>query len=453
MVLRDQSKVGVGLMDPGSAGYAQLYLVGSGALDRVTATYSAGSPAVVTFVLDAGSAAQFDASSSASSGCEPPGPSQVSCSLSRPLDSIVLAGLGSDDVLQAKGFPASVGVMVAGGEGSDSLTGGEESEDVLADGPDASGPGGDTLSALGGDDALLNNGGADQLFGGTGNDLFLSDSICDGDLLDGEAGRDNSSWAKYKDSGVEANLGSGDAGRPGSGGAPQCAGGSLDSLEAIEDLEGTSSGDVFYGGPDSNQLLGWAGSDTYFAAGGSDRILANSGDDDPTVDCGEGTDVALIDRPPFEDVAVDCETVQEADPNNFRVETGFEVPVVTPPQPGQGKPGSSTARPRPSCLGATRFPGNARTARCSVRPPGLRLRAGASVKRLRWAHWGARRALGFGQLTRHVGGRTFVAGSKIAASLPQRCKSRRWFTRLTITYGPGFQKSLVRRLASPTPCD
>ena len=61
--------------------------------------------------------------------------------------------------------------------------------------------------ALGGDDALLHNGGADELLGGDGNDLFLSVSICDGDRIDGGGGRDNSSWARFKGGGVYANLG------------------------------------------------------------------------------------------------------------------------------------------------------------------------------------------------------------------------------------------------------
>ena len=454
VLLRDQTKISVGMMAPGAA---QLYLSGSNGLDEVTAAYVPGTPASVTFSLGSDSA-PFDTSGAASAGCNPPSGGQVVCPLPAPLDSIVLAGLGGNDSLSAGGFPSSASVMLLGGEGDDTLSGGEESEDVLVDGPDASGTGEDVLSALGGDDALTNNGGADQLFGGTGNDLFLSDSLCDGDRLDGEAERDNASWTKYTASAVGANLGSGDAGLPGSGAAPQCSGGTLDALDSIEDLEGTAFGDAFYGGPDSNQLLGWGGGDTYSSGAGTDRILANSGDDDPVVACGDDADVALIDRPPFEDaVASDCETVHEADPNSFRVETELEVPVVSP-EPGpptqeeHGGPDQNGEPSLPSCLSATRLSA-ASTVRCSVRPPRLHLRAGAKVKRLQWRRWGARRALGFGELNRHVGGRTFVARSKIAASRPRLCNSRRWYTRLTVTYGPGYRKVLLRRgLASPTPC-
>ncbi len=44
-----------------------------------------------------------------------------------------------------------------------------------------------------------------------------------------------------------------------------------------------------------NQLLGSAGPDNYLAGAGNDLLLANSGDSDPIVDCGEGFDTALID--------------------------------------------------------------------------------------------------------------------------------------------------------------
>jgi Ca2+-binding RTX toxin-like protein len=302
VVLRDPSKVSVGLMAPEFTTGSQLYVSGSSAKDVIIASYASLPSPWVTVTLGAGSATQFDSAPAASAGCEPPAASEVVCVLPAPLDSLVLAGVGGDDSLQASGFPSTASVITAGGEGNDTLTGEDSSEDVLVDGPNESSPGNDTLSALGGDDALLNNGGVDHLSGGLGNDLFLSNSICNGDVIDGGAGseRDNASWAKFK-SGVEARIGAGDAGKPGAGDAPECTSGSLDSLVNIEDLEGTSSADVFYGGSGNNQLLGWAGSDSYFAGEGTDVILANSGDDDSPVDCGGGTDTALVDRPPKHD--------------------------------------------------------------------------------------------------------------------------------------------------------
>ncbi len=331
---RDPSKVSVGLMAPGQTAYSQLYLVGSSGKDVVTATYSAGA---VTFALTSGS---FDQSPSAAAGCTVTA-SQASCSLSRPLDSVVLAGMGGDDSLNAAGFPASVAVVEIGGEGDDAIVGGEATEDVLVDGP---GGGADQLSAGGGDDALLHNGGADTLLGGSGNDLFLSNSVCDGDALNGGEGRDNASWARFGE-GVAADLESGRAGRPGISGVPQCAG-ATDSLSGIEDLEGSGSADAFHGDAGPNQLLGHLGADSYSAGGGEDTILANSGDADPLIDCGEGIDRALVDHPEYGDAApLGCEAVVEADPNSFQLLPEFPAPIPVAPDVVTPNPPLPPVRP------------------------------------------------------------------------------------------------------------
>jgi Ca2+-binding RTX toxin-like protein len=322
---RDTSKVSVGFMTPpGATPYAQLYLVGSSGDDKVTASYTETS---VTFQLTAGT---FDESASDAGGCEIKTPTEAVCPLTTPLDSLLLAGMAGNDTLAASNFPASVGVVALGGEGSDSITGGEESEDILVDGP---GGGADVLNALGGDDALTHNGGADELLGGNGNDLFLSNSVCDGEHILGGAGRDNSSWARFGE-GVEANLAAGTAGRPGSGEAPACGGEPLDSITEVEDLEGSSFDDVFYGDGGPNQLLGHLGRDTYFAGAGEDSILANSGDSDLVINCGPDNDSALIDHPQYGDPApVECESVAEADPNNFRTITQLPPPPLPEPPP------------------------------------------------------------------------------------------------------------------------
>jgi len=349
LATRNTSKVSVGLMTPpGVSGYAQLYLVGSSGSDNVAASYSAGS---VSFHLTAGT---FDSESH--EGCTVSA-ADATCSLSEPLDSILLAGMGGNDTIVASNFPATVSVVAIGGEGSDVITGGEESEDILVDGP---GEGGDVLSALGRDDALTHNAGADELLGGNGNDLFLSGSICDGERIVGGADRDNASWAQ-SDEGVEANLGSGIAGRPSSSEAPDCGGEPLDSLTEIEDLEGSSSktsGDVLYGDGGPNQLLGRPGPDAYFAGPGEDSILANSGDADLVINCGPDNDEATIDHPEYGDPApVECESVFEADPNNFRTRTLLPPPPLPAPPPVVKPPRDRTppqtrlgAHPRPLLL-------------------------------------------------------------------------------------------------------
>jgi Ca2+-binding RTX toxin-like protein len=332
VIPRTATKIAVGLEAPQETNLAQLYLAGSSAKDVVTATYSAGPPATVSFALGSGSA-PFDESPAAGEGCSAPAAGPATCELSAPLDSIVLAGLGGNDELKTVGFPSTVSVMLLGGEGSDKLTGGEQTEDVLVDGP---GTGTDVLEALGRDDALMHNGGADERFGGTGNDLFLSNSICDADRLNGGPDRDNASWTKLPEP-VEANLGLGEAGAPGGGEAPSCgAGKSTDSLEQIEDLEGTSSGDFFYGDAGANQLLGWKGADSYFAQAGDDSILANSGDTDLVIDCGEGKDSAQIDKS-LDPPPVGCETVNGV---TETLEEALLPPPPPPPPPDTTPPGT-----------------------------------------------------------------------------------------------------------------
>ncbi|HET6998638.1 MAG TPA: calcium-binding protein [Solirubrobacterales bacterium] len=322
---RDSSKVSVGFMVAAQPGFAQLYAVGSSGSDKLIANYSAGPPATVSFHLNAGA---FDQSPSAAAGCTVTGV-DATCTLSAPLDSLLLAGMGGSDSIAAAGFPATTTVFTLGGDGNDSLTG-QNNEDVLVDGPDE---GNDQLHALGGDDALLHNGGDDLLLGADGNDLFLSVSVCDGEELVGGPGRDNSSWARLNEA-AAADLGTGVAGRPGSGPTPDCSGGTPDSLREIEDLEGSSAADVFYGDAGPNQLLGHLGPDIYHAAAGGDTILANSGDADPVIDCGEDVDRALVDHPEYGDAApIDCEIVREADPNSFQLLPGFPTPIPPPPPP------------------------------------------------------------------------------------------------------------------------
>jgi Ca2+-binding RTX toxin-like protein len=324
---REKSKVSVGAMTPGSGEYAQLYLVGSSVADEVTVTVAGSPPAqTVTFRLAAGSS--FDNSAAAASGCTVANATEAVCALSTPLDSVLVAGMAGNDKLLAGGLPATTSLMALGGDGNDEVVGGDESDDTLVDGP-----GDDILLGHAGDDALLDNEGRDTLLGEAGNDLFLATAICGGDVTDGGEGRDNASWAKFGE-GVAARLDQGLAGRPGPAGAVQCSGGEPDSLRGIEDLEGTSSGDVFYGDAGPNQLLGHLGADSYFAGAGEDSILANSGDYDPTISCGDDVDSAVIDRPQYGEVAgPDCENVFEADPNNFRTITRLPLAVAPPPAP------------------------------------------------------------------------------------------------------------------------
>lgn len=314
--LRDPGAIAVGLMAPGAAGGPAVYLTGSDESDRVTASYAAGT---ATFTLAPGSVGQFEAGSAG--GCSAPSAGTVTCSVPATPDSILLAGLDGADVLSAPGLPETTALVELGNEGGDGLTGGE-TEDALVDGA-----GNDTVNAAGRDDALPNNGGADQLHAGAGEDLFISNAVCDGDLLDGGGDRDNANWANFGTA-VSIDMSQQAAGLVGAQGEPHCSSASLlTTLQVVEDVEGTGGGDNLVGDGSDNQLLGRDGPDNYRAGAGNDLILANSGDSDPLLDCGEGFDTALIDFSPFVDgPPANCESVEERAPNSFR-------PPDTPPDP------------------------------------------------------------------------------------------------------------------------
>ena len=333
--LRDPGAIAVGVMSPGGPGGPAVYLTGSDEVDRVTAGYAGGA---VTFTLEAGSVGQFEAGTAG--GCKAPVGGTVSCPVAEAPDSILLAGLDGNDVLSAPGLPETTAVVALGNEGADALTGGE-TEDALIDGA-----GNDTVDAGGHDDALPNNGGADLLHAGPGEDLFISNSVCDGDLLDGGADRDNANWANFETA-VAIDMAQGLAGLIGPAGEARCTNpGERTGLLALEDIEGTKAGDNLVGDGSDNQLLGRGGPDNYFAGAGSDLLLANSGDSDPIIDCGEGFDMALIDfSPAFSDgPPVNCESVEERTPNSFRPP---DTPTAPEPQPPPIKTPPPPPRPRP----------------------------------------------------------------------------------------------------------
>jgi Ca2+-binding RTX toxin-like protein len=301
---RDTSKVSVG-ETTANTGLTQVYLVGSSGADGIAAAY--GTEAV-TFSLASGS---FDTDPDDAAGCTVAA-TGATCPLASPLDSLLLAGMGGGDSIAANGFPDGAGVVATGGAGEDTVSGGA-SEDVLVDGP---GSAKDVLSAGPGDDALLHNGGPDLLEASEGSDLFVNSSICDGETIVGgsfrSGERDNASWARLTGEGVDARLDQGRAGEIGASEEPQCPGGSFDTLSGIEDLEGSNQSDVLFGAEGPNQLFGHTGEDTYRARGGNDSIAANFGTPDRAIDCGPGTDQALIDVASIGDpLPIECERVRE----------------------------------------------------------------------------------------------------------------------------------------------
>jgi Ca2+-binding RTX toxin-like protein len=333
---RDSTAIAAGVMAPQQGSSPGVYLTGSSGDDDVSASFA---PGAVTFELGTGSEGAFDAAQASAGGCDAPSGGTVVCPVAGPTDALLLAGLAGSDSLSLAGFPETTSPILLGGEGADTLTG-AATEDALVDGAGA-----DSVDAAGGDDAVPNNAGEDDLLAGPGDDLFISDAVCEGDTLDGGQGTDNANWANFG-SAVSLDLGSGLAGLVGSGGEPTCPSGTPTTLLALEDIEASNHDDVLVGDSGANQLLGRLGADAYHAAAGNDSILANSGDSDAVIDCGEGFDTAQIDIPTGEYAdpsPIGCEAVEERAPNSFR-------PPDTPPAPEEAPtpvPATPPVAPRP----------------------------------------------------------------------------------------------------------
>jgi Ca2+-binding RTX toxin-like protein len=308
---RDRSKISVGYQAtslPSALSWVELFLTGSAKTgtsngnDRVKAVYSlVGGTGYVIFTTE-GESAAFDTSANAASTNCTYAVAEVKCALPKPLDAITVAGMGGTDALTLEGFPETTTPVLLGGEGSDQLTIGNGTEDMIVDGNDA---GNDILSSGTYDDALIGNGGADSLQGGNGNDLLLAASNCDGtasegDVLDG--GEDgvavnSAQWAKLPAGppGVVADLREKRAGDTWSGTMPACTNGNKATVLAnIDDLEGSEGADQLYGDGADNNLLGRNGKDEIWGRAGADRIEAKDGIAEMGGG-GDGTDSCVLD--------------------------------------------------------------------------------------------------------------------------------------------------------------
>jgi Ca2+-binding RTX toxin-like protein len=146
----------------------------------------------------------------------------------------------------------------------------------------------DFFSAGAGNDHITAGAGADQVDGGAGNDTL--DGGAGNDTLDGGAGQDRASYSGAA-AGVIVSLAN--------AGAQNTLGDGIDILTSIEDLEGSSFGDMLTGNSGANALYGLAGNDTLDGGAGADQMFGGLGDDIFIVDqagdviteaAGEGSD-------------------------------------------------------------------------------------------------------------------------------------------------------------------
>lgn len=124
--------------------------------------------------------------------------------------------------------------------------------------------GANTLKGLAGNDILNGGHGDDVLMGGLG-----------GDLLNGGAGVDTVSYAQAGGS-VSASL------RANRGSFGEAVG---DRFVKVENLTGSSYGDVLSGDRAANVIKGGAGNDIIEGEGGADRLFGEGGDDTFVLEC------------------------------------------------------------------------------------------------------------------------------------------------------------------------
>ena len=267
---------------------------------------------------------------------------------------------GDDDDLDASGLTDTPATL-NGGDGDDSLSGGDAADTVNgeagSDGVDG-GAGNDTVdggadadfaSGGGGDDTVNGGSGDDFVFGDDGNDVVRGGAGADS--LVGDRGNDDLGGGEGYDTvlalsvdtppaGLAVNLD--DAANDRTSSASGEADNVRSDVEAVETefffAGGTSAGDTLIGSAAANTLSSGAGNDTIDGGTGNDVLNAGSGDDTVRardgfadfVNCGDGNDTAEVDTL---DTVQECETVNRADVGNAN-----DVPEDRPPTVTLGSP-------------------------------------------------------------------------------------------------------------------
>ncbi|MGV9008957.1 beta strand repeat-containing protein [Brevundimonas sp.] len=170
----------------------------------------------------------------------------------------VVLGTSGDDVMSFfPPFRAGQAFYYNGGQGNDTITGGDA---------------GDFLVGGAGNDSLFGNAGADTFIGGTGNDI-----INGGDGID---------TANY--SGATAGI----VARTFGGNTSDGQGGT-DQLIGIEKVIGSAFNDVIVGGVENNDFTGGLGSDVLAGRDGNDVLRGGAGDANELIG-GLGDDIYVV---------------------------------------------------------------------------------------------------------------------------------------------------------------
>ncbi len=137
--------------------------------------------------------------------------------------------------------------------------------------------GNNAVSAYGGNDVIFDvrsfsggYSGADQIYGGEGDDLIVSSLDGAGNYYDGEAGVDTLNLIPNSN-GVSVDLANHFA-RDRSSGATS-------EVWNIENVTGSSMNDYLYGDANANRLVGYNGDDLIRGQGGNDNVNGGRGHD------------------------------------------------------------------------------------------------------------------------------------------------------------------------------
>ncbi len=220
-------------------------------------------------------------------------------------------GLGNDTVFYEHNNAVTINLALTtaqatGGAGSQTLIGIEnvsgsmDGNDVLTGDGLANvleGNGGnDRLDGAGGNDVLSGSDGSDVLKGGLGDDRL--DGGADNDLLDGATGNDMLVGGSGTDTVDYYATGTGVAVNLQLLGAQNTVGAGTDTLNGIENINGSASGnDTLTGDNLDNVLRGYGGNDVLRGNGGNDLLDGRDGNDtfiahlgNDTVEGGAGSD-------------------------------------------------------------------------------------------------------------------------------------------------------------------
>jgi Ca2+-binding RTX toxin-like protein len=323
LALTPATALGAGSVSSDSSG--TLTYTGDAGVNVVTITGTEGSPGTVTFA-EPGITEGTDTANACTATTD-----LVSCS--NPASRAVTAN-GDDgaDRITVNGNSFS---SLNGGPANDRLIGGESSDTL-----DGGGGADEILGRDGGDFSATDADGGDLIDLGPGFDSFrVANGDGGGDTLRGGTGADTLSynWMGSPTS-FRIDLSAGSLTHNAS---PPEAGDSLDSIENVHAAEFLSStandtligsngtntlaaglgDDTVTGGPGTDQLLPDQGLGIFGlteVGAGADTVLARDGFEDG-IDCGGGSDTAVIDQFDAPLLGGTCENVQQADVSQFGI--------------------------------------------------------------------------------------------------------------------------------------